>query len=421
MLVEFKVQNFLSFKELQTFTMVASALKEHRQTNTFNASNKMNLVKSAVIYGANASGKSNFVKALSFMKGFIINSSKESQAMENIPVTGFLLNTENENQPSLFEITFIQNNIRYRYGFEVNKNKIHNEWLFYAPKRKEAKLFIRENNNIEIGSYFKEGKGLESKTRANALFLSVTAQFNGEISRKIIDWLLTQNIISGLDDKGYLPFTMNQIHDQKFRKKSLEFLKFADLGIDDLHVQETEIDRSELPPPLQKAFIEDRQKKGLPFENQKIKVSDLFTLHQKFNKEKKKLELIPFTLNIESHGTQKIFALTGPILDTLEEGKVLIIDELDARLHPLITRFITQLFNSEEKNPKNAQLIFATHDTNLLNQRFFRRDQIWFFEKDKYGATEMYSLSDFQVRKDASFNKDYILGKYGAIPFLGDF
>lgn len=220
MLIEFKVQNFLSFKKLQTFTMVASTIKEHKQSNTFSASSKINLLKSAVMYGANASGKSNFVKALSFMKGFIINSSKETQAKENIPVIEFLLNTENENQPSLFEITFLQNNIRYRYGVEVDKNKIHSEWLFYAPKNKEAKLFVRENDKIELGTYFKEGKGLESKTRSNALFLSVNAQFNGEISKNIIDWFLMQNIISGLDDKQYFFYTLKQINDLKLGKKN---------------------------------------------------------------------------------------------------------------------------------------------------------------------------------------------------------
>ncbi len=425
MLVEFKVQNFLSFKELQTLTMVASALKELRETNTFNPCDNMTLLRSAVMYGANASGKSNFVEAISFMKKFIINSSKESQTLENIPVMRFQLSSDTEDKPSLFEITFFHNEIKYRYGFEADQSKIHNEWLFYAPKRKEAKLFTRENDKIELGSYFKEGKGLESKTRSNALFLSVCAQFNGEISSNIFNWFLNFNTISGLSDSGYFGFTVNQMQHPDFKGKILEFLKIADLGIDDLHLKETELKESEIPPHVKNVMLKNmmnKQKNEAPTKNQKFKAvtNDLFTLHKKFDKSKKKLEIVPFPLSAESEGTKKIFALTGPIIDTLEEGKILIIDELDARLHPLITRFIIQLFHSPEKNKKNAQLLFATHDTNLLNSRFFRRDQIWFFEKDKYGATEMYSLSDFKVRSEASYNKDYILGKYGAIPFLGD-
>lgn len=424
MLVEFKVQNFLSFKELQTLTMVASTLKELKQNNTCSVSNNINLLRSAVIYGANASGKSNFIKAILFMKNFVINSSKETQALENIPITCFQLSSETENKPSLFEITFIHNNIKYRYGFEADQFKIHNEWLFYAPKRKEAKLFSRENDKIELGSYFKEGKGLESKTRSNALFLSVTAQFNGEISTNIFNWFRNFNIISGINDSGYLGFTIKQIENPSFKEKILEFMKIADLGIDGLHVKETELEEDDIPPHVKHVLIKNMAdaQKELSIKNQKFKTvsNDLFTLHKKFDKSKKKLEMVPFPLSVESQGTQKIFALTGPIIDTLEGGKILIIDELDARLHPLITRFITQLFNSPERNKKNAQIIFATHDTNLLNSRFFRRDQIWFFEKDKYGSTEMYSLSDFKVRPDVIYNKDYILGKYGAIPFLCD-
>ena len=196
MLMQITIGNFLSFKDPITFSMVASRIKEHEDSSTFLLNEKLRLLKSAVIYGANASGKSNFFKAMAFFKNFILTSSKETPATDEIKVTNFKLSTETENKPSLFEIVFLHEGIRYRYGFQVDKKEVQKEWFYYAPKRQEAKLFLREGSNIEIGSYYKEGKGLVEKTRNNALFLSVVAQFNGQISLKIIDWFTKFNIIS---------------------------------------------------------------------------------------------------------------------------------------------------------------------------------------------------------------------------------
>ncbi|MCP4138603.1 MAG: ATP-binding protein [bacterium] len=404
MFIEFNVNNYKSFRDLTTFSMVASTpIKEFGDENIFLArfpesqrAGELPLLKSAAVYGANASGKSNLLKAIAFMKLFVINSSKNTQAFEEIPVSRFMLNDKNELEPSLFEIIFIHEDVRYRYGFEIDVSEVHNEWLFYSPKGKEAKLFVREKNNIELGSYFKEGKGLIDKTRDNALFLSVAAQFNGEISTKIMNWFLDLNIISGLDDAGYLDYTLARTDDPIFRDALFELLKIADLGIYGIVLQKNEAPNDESQDNI------------------------LLSLHQKYDKKNKKRGDVAFNFDVESKGTQKIFAMAGPILDTLEEGKILFVDELDARFHPLMTKFIIQLFNSKEYNPNNAQLIFATHDTNLLSNKLFRRDQLWFTEKDRYGATDLYSLSDYKVRADASFAKDYILGKYGAIPFIGD-
>jgi len=415
MLIEFRVGNFLSFKDPVTFSMSAAPISEHKENNVFKLDDKHDLLKSAVIYGANASGKSNLIKAMSLMKNFVQFSVNEDQAEVLIRVEKFRLNTETENKSSFFEIVFICDQKKFRYGFEVDHDGIHSEWLFFTPSRTEARLFVREGKDIKIGTtYFKEGKGIEDKTRPNALFLSVVAQFNGEISTQILKWFRRFNIISGLDDTNYKTFTLDQFEKEDFKQRHLQYLKIADIGIDDEDIRR--IDPSELPEGikslLSKITSEPKSTKGYA----------ISTFHNKYNKNEKLPHKEEFSLVSESDGTQKFFGLLGPILNTLDRGSILVIDELDARLHPFITRFIIQLFHSKQTNPNNAQLIFATHDTNLLDRNLFRRDQIWFTEKDQYGATDLYSLVEYKnVRKDAIYEKDYIAGKYGAVPFIKNF
>ncbi len=421
MLIEFRVGNFLSFKDIVTLSMLAAPISEHQGTSVFSI-RKFELLKSLVIYGANASGKSNLLKAMSFMKWFIINSSKETQATESIKIESFRLSAETENKPSFFEIEFICEQKKYRYGFELNKESVHSEWLFFVPSRQEARLFVREEDKISVGTtYFKEGLGLEDKTRPNALFLSVVAQFNGEIATKILKWFNRCNYISGLNDQSYLGFTLQQAEKEQFVKRALKYLQIVDLGIGNIEYQEAQVAIQKLPQIIKRLNITVLE------EIERVEGIKILTAHNKYNSDGEIISIENFELDIhESKGTLKFFAILGPLLDTLDNGKILIIDELDARFHPLITRFVIQLFHSGQTNFNNAQLIFATHDTNLLTNKLFRRDQIWFTEKDQYEATDLYSLieykeADKKVRKDASFGKDYIQGKYGAIPFIGDF
>lgn len=416
MLVQFSVGNFLSFKDVATLSMVASSIKEFGDTNLFKINDKLNLLKSTVIYGANASGKSNLFKGMAFARNFILNSSKETQATEDINITNFKLSVETENMPSFFEFIFIQEGIRYRYGFQVNKTEVCEEWLFYTPKTKEVKLFIREKNTFQCGSSFKESKDLKEKTRKNALFLSVVAQFNGEISTKILTWFTHFHVVSGLNDTNFLPYTLRKLEEETFKDEILRFLKIADLGIENIYLIKKEIDLQKLPADLPEQIKSELVEGAIQIGVQ--------TSHIKYDKEKNIKSHVKFELDEEeSKGTQKFFALSAPIIDTLKNGKILVIDELDARLHPLLTKYLIRLFNSNEHNKFNAQLIFVSHDTNLLNRDLFRRDQIWFTEKNREGATNLYSLVEYKVRKvrkDASFEKDYILGKYGAIPFINE-
>ncbi|MEH2284358.1 MAG: ATP-binding protein [Nostoc sp.] len=419
MLIEFSVGNYRSFKEQVTFSMVAANLvakdKKLDENNVFEIENDLKLLKSAAIYGANASGKTNLATALGFMRWFMINSSKETQSTEKIGVERFKLSTETEAQPSFFEIVFLMNDKRYRYGFEATLDKVVSEWLFYVPKSKETKLFERKLDKISVSKTYK-ADGIQQKTRQNALFLSVSAQFNVQIAEKILDWLANRvKLVSGLDDSGYQGYTVSCLMNNENKDEILQLLKKLDLGFADVKVEESEINADSFPRKLPDEI------KNFIINNGSRKLISVQTMHQKFDGKGNPVSTEIFDLDEqESEGTQKVFALAGPLVDTLKNGKVLIIDEFDARIHPLISRAIVELFNSNEINTNNAQLIFMTHDTNLLNNKLFRRDQIWFTEKNRYGATDLYSLAEYKIPDDASFESDYIQGRYGAIPYIGN-
>lgn len=397
--------------------MVAASIvakdKSLDDNNAFSVDDDLTLLKSAAIYGANASGKSNLAKALNFMKWFMINSSKETQSTEEINVERFRLSAETENKPSFFEIVFLLQGQKYRYGFEATPNEVVSEWLFYVPKLRETKLFEREYNKITTSKTYK-AEGIPQKTRHNALFLSVSAQFNVTIAEKILHWL-TQNlkIISGLDDRGYFAYTVQCILENESKEDILKLIRNLDLGITNISVEQIDVAIDNLPNE-----IPDELKK-LIVKSTGAKFTSVNTIHEKFDSDGNHISVERFDLEEqESEGTKKVFALAGPLVDILNNGKVMVLDELDARLHPLISLAIVKLFNSSETNPNNAQLIFMTHDTNLLTNKLFRRDQIWFTEKNRYGATDLYSLAEYKVRNDASFESDYIKGRYGAIPYI---
>lgn len=422
MLIEFTVGNYKSFKDPVTLSMVAAKLSAKDsnvdQENTFKVKDDLTLLVSAAVYGANASGKSNLVSALGFMCWLVLNSSKESQAKDPIGAVPFRLDTNTEKQPSFFEIVFRQDDIPYRYGFEITTEKVISEWLFYSPRGREAKLFVRDESGISISRNFKGGKSSKSLTRANALFISVAAQFNSETANNVLNWFRSVNFISGLDDTSYGGFTAHKFSkEENYRTGILQIIRDFDIGIDDVRVEKGNINEPGIFPSDMPQEIRDIIIKQMGDESE---VFSFKTIHVKRDSEKVSKQYAIFDMEDESEGTQKLFLLSGPILDTLQKGKVLVIDEIEARLHTLLTRKLIGLFNSPNTNPKNAQLIFATHDTNLLSNKIFRRDQIWFVEKDNLGASHLYSLAELKVRNDASFENDYLQGKYGAIPMFGE-
>lgn len=419
MLIEFTVSNFLSFKERKSMSLQATSIKDHPDNPPI-ITERYKLLKGAVIYGANASGKSNFVKAMSTMRRLVLKSFEKSST-QDLDITPFLLHTGSESKPSLFEVLFLVNNIRYRYGFEVDNTSVRSEWLFEAKKNIEKPLFIRESDGIEVFPTFKEGKDLEEKTRDNTLFLAVVDQFNGTISKAIMQWFNNFITISGLSHESYKAVTFKMLENEDQKPVLQNFYNRLDLGFDDIKIVKKTFDPNELPKDLPEALVKQMV---TDFEGKTF--IGVKTLHKKYN-DKNEIEMLEeFDMRSqESSGTNKIFNISGPIFDVLSDGGVLIIDELDASLHPLLTLAVTKLFNSKEHNLKNAQLVFSTHDTNLLYYGNYRRDQVFFVEKDIYGASDLYSLADYsengkKIRNDSSFEKDYIQGRYGAIPYIGD-
>ncbi|MFY7998052.1 MAG: AAA family ATPase [Candidatus Kapaibacteriota bacterium] len=426
MLIEFSVENFRSFKERMTLSMVANDSEELLHSNTVSAGKKLRLLKSAAIYGANASGKSNLVKALEFMGMFIISSAKDTQTGEKLRFEPFLLDTSEWNKPSLFEITFLVDGTRYRYGFQLNDRIIVTEWLFHQQKNSEKALFTREGSIFTLSNAFKEAKGLEPRTRDNALFLSVLAQFNVAIANTILgqvgNFIIFQDTII---DKIF----GNALLSTKLPDNALEiesFLSYFNLGFTGLSIRNSSL--KELTPKTDaedfNEFTNALNDYLSQTKNNSFRV--FLTKHNVLDTNNIGVKTIDFSLEQqESEGTKKIVAFAYTFIRALQQGLCVIFDEIDNSLHPILSRKIIELFNNSETNPNGAQLIFTTHDTNLLSRKLLRRDQIWFTEKMPHGATDLYSLADFEVNEEqsaqsASYSNDYLLGKYGAIPYLGD-
>lgn len=419
MIVQFTVGNFLSFNAKQMLNLEARGISELK-TNICTLKTEK-ILRSMVIYGANSSGKSNLIKAMERMREVVLSSVRlnDSDELEYSP---FLLSIETDSLPTFFEIIFWKESIRYRYGFEYNLRQIENEWLFAGKSEKSEKtLFIRTIEGIAVDAKYKEGEGIESKTNNNRLFVSLVAQLGGPISKQILEFFKNYNVLSGLDHNDYKGFTTRMLHKNlNGCEESVELYQKLKLGFQDIKAIESDFNLSEIPENL----TDELRIKLVKDLTGKRNIS-LKTVHNKYDKQGEIVDFVLFDkLKNESEGTNKIIDLSGPIFDTLKFGKALIIDELDAKLHPLITMRIVELFNSPISNTKNAQLIFATHDTNLLGEELFRRDQIWFTEKDEREQTELYSLYDFnlpdgsKVRNDSNLEKNYIRGRYGAIPFI---
>ncbi len=417
MLIEFEVGNCRSFRDPVVLSLAAAAINEHEENVI--ESGRYRLLPSAALYGANASGKSNLLGAFVFMRNFVLASSKDTQTKDLINVQPFLLDTQTPEKPSRFEMRFLLDDMTYRYGFEVDRYRIHSEWLFQATKIKETELFTRENQEIKVSVKFPEGESLQAKTRDNALYLSVVAQFNGPVATRILAWFDAMIPLHGLAD-GQYGRSMEWLSDPVRADKLFSLLKKADLDIEGLRVIEHKAD----PKPLQLVFTQ--KGKGelvVPLSRTSGPFQRLESVHALYEDGKRIGQVAMDFETAESHGTRKFFQIAGPVLDALEQGRVMIVDEFDSRLHPLLSLALVHLFHSPKTNPHHAQLIFATHDTLLLRHGKLRRDQIWFVEKDRQECSKLYSLAEIKVRKEEAFDKNYLDGRYGAVPNpeLGDF
>lgn len=417
MLLSFTVGNFRSFKENKTFSMRAASIQELKEFVREDCSES--ILPVTAIYGANSSGKSNLLTAMMAMKSLLLSSIKTNPT-EDLETDIFKLDEAYSQEPTHFEVVCTIESKIYRYGFEYNAKKILKEWLYDATKGKEKLLFTRNENGIGVDDKFAEGKGKEEMTTDNKLFLSVVANFNGKTSYSVMNWFQHFNIISGINDEDFKLFSINYLSkDSPEAVQVKSFLDGMDLGFSSLKKIEMNLEETfppEFPEDLKKELLKKYPNTKAPF---------LKSGHMVHSNDGSSTEEFFSVEEMESEGTKKILNMSGPIMDTLANGYTLVIDELDAKLHPLLTRKIIETFNSPETNPNKAQLVFATHDTNLLSNKILRRDQIWFAEKDRNDeSTDIYPLSDIReqngdkIRNDRVYEKDYINGKYGAIPFL---
>lgn len=400
MLLEFTVGNFLSFKEKKTFSLKAGSISELKGNVV--KIGKRKVLRSAVIYGANSSGKSNFIKAFEFMVNIVKNSSKLNST-DVLNVKPFLLNTSTKKKPSFFEVIFLsQNDELIRYGFELDNEKIHSEWLYITKNsKKEDAYFVRTLEGIAVNDFFEEANTIIPVTRDNGLFISTLDQFNFEIAKSIMRNFSSVDVISGIEhsESAHMTNVLYQIED--FQNDIKKFIYHLNLGFSSFHIDND---------------------KEISFKNR------FKTFHKVYDNKGTVVSDYEFKLiDNESSGTNKIFDIAGNIVLALKFGTLVVIDELDAKLHPILTQEIIKLFNNPETNEKNGQLIFTTHDTNLIGANLFRRDQIWFTEKNNFESTDIYSLLEFKdeegktIRKDRSFETDYIRGRYGAIPYISNF
>ncbi len=419
MLLEFSCANFRSIHKVCTLSMVAQKITDEPKSNITHINSKLNLLKTAVIYGANSSGKSNILNAFATMIWHIMHSVKLNEGDELFYDPFKLSNTQNE--PTYYEAIYILNNQIYRYGFEHNNTKIISEWLYSSPigSKKEQVLFLRNEDGIGVNEKtFPEGVDKEESTVENRLFLSLCAQLNGELSKLTIEKFRTFNVISGTNPNKYEDYSKLMLHKHlNGYENAIKFYKDINLGFDSIQTIEKDIDIPEdLPYQIRKRLTSKLSGK---------KSIELLSKHNVYDNEGNITNTVLFNFDeAESEGTKKLIQLSGPIFDSLNEGLILCIDEIDAKMHPLISQFIINLFNDPEKNTKNAQLIFTTHDTHLLSSKILRRDQIWFTEKDATEQTDLYNMMDIELpdgskpRSDANYKRNYIAGRYGAIPYI---
>ncbi len=419
MLIEFSVKNYRSFWESQTLSMAAGATKELQEENSFTPDTKElpSLLRSSVVYGPNGGGKSNLVKALGFMQELILLSAKESQEGERINLKPFLLHSDGPSQASEFEVVFIEDGMRYQYGFAATKNRVTHEWLLAFPGNRAQRWFERsynpkkEKEDWYFGAKFTgQKKTWQSSTRANALFLSTAVQLNSEQLKPVFNWF-QRLVVIGHGELIRRGGTVTSCEDKEGCAGILQFLKSAGIEVDGITIKERKLDEirfpSQMPDELKNYFQNDLQGKSF---------KEVLFKHQLANSE----DFALFPLEEESDGTQKLFAYAALWLDLLKNGLVLVIDELDNSFHPHLVRYLLSLIHSPIRNTGNGQLIFSTHDTSILDSKVLRRDQIWFMEKDDNQATQLYPLSDFHPRKNEALEKGYLQGRYGALPYIGE-
>ncbi|MCY3878559.1 MAG: ATP-binding protein [Rhodobacteraceae bacterium] len=411
MLVEFSVENFRSIKQEARLSLVSGPAKERRETYLLapalskQSGSIKHLLPSAAIYGANAAGKSNLIRALSVMQDIILDTSRN---VGPIPVKPFLFDSASRDKPTTFEVMFLTEGVRYQYGFSATAKAVTEEWLYAWPSGRLQTWFQRSAGHWKFGEKLTGDKEIwRRSTRPDALFLSTAVSLNSKLLQPVSEWFRDKLRVV-VSDSWNRDWTLNSVRGED-KTEVIEFLQAADLGISDLTLVEKEFHPGNLPAgmPSELKDLVAKNLSGTP-------KTELRLVHETG-------QGVPVSLDFddESDGTRKIFDLAGPWLDTLQNGRVVVIDELNNSLHPALVRFLVERFHDPDVNSRGAQLIFSTHDTSILSRDVFRRDQIWFCERNEFRETTLFSLSDFRARKKSEIlDRSYLSGRYGALPYI---
>lgn len=412
MLLEFRVRNYRSIRDEQALTLIASGDKVLATTHLAPTGLKSapHALRTAVVYGPNASGKSSLLRALDYLRAVVAESATVIQPGQTYNVQPFKLDAVSAPQPTEFEITFLLSGVRHQYAFSMTAQRIVSESLLVYRSSKPTQLYSRQHvdgdrYDYEFSTYLTGPRKLwQESTRPNALFLSMAAQLNSEQLSPVFNWIVRSITFLPAGTTVRPDFTTALLATEQGRASIREFLSAADISIADVQA----VPRKGMHAQWVMSASDLQGSQGereflMPvFEHSTPKGSAKFELHD------------------ESEGTQRLYGLIAPVLNCLRDGHVLVVDELDSSLHTLLVRRLITLFQTPELNPNGAQLIFSTHDTSLLDHTLFRRDQIWFTEKDADQATRLYPLTDFSPRKQEAWERGYLTGRYGAVPFFSN-
>lgn len=412
MLIEFRVRNFRSLRDEQVLSLVAAKDKTLVDTNTIETGLPAapRLVRSAVVYGPNAGGKSNLLKALQWMQWFVMGSA-QLERPPRLAVTPFRLDGASAAQPMAFEVTFVREGVRYQFGFALTAERVVREYLLVYKTAKPQKWYERTFDPATGQDRYEFGTGLsgqktvwEKATRPNSLFLSIAITLNSSALKPVYEWFQYDLLIFNNLNRMTGDLSLNFLEDDSLKNKIKGFMQDADVSISDIDLitRKERVSTLQLHPVTGEELVAEHEFKDIKFVHQNADTKAEFSLLD------------------ESTGTQILFFLAGPILFALAAGFTILIDELDNSMHPLLVRQLVRLFHSTTLNSKGAQLIFCTHDSSLLDADLFRRDQIWFVEKDREQASKLYPLTEFSPRKNEALERGYLMGRYGALPFFRD-
>lgn len=427
MLIDYTVSNYRSIYEEQSFNMIAvNSYKEMTDTNLIEYKSNMSLLKSTAIYGPNASGKSTLLESLDVLRHIVLNSFKFDINKE-LPIIPFAFGKNSKNEPTMFEITFVEDEIKYEFELVLNRERVLEEYLTAYPKGQPQAWYSRVYNEItelyeyEYSTLLKgKKKTWESATKKNVLFLSAAINLQNNEDNQLMpiyNWFknkLTPVSIDGWSNEQ----TKELCLEKKSKDAIVDFLQLGGIDVKDINVEvekknkllddvEEDSEFKSIAEQLESLFEKSMSKEDLEKIKRNIKISFVHS------------NGMILDLKEQSDGTKKLFSFASLWLESLKDGKVLFCDELNDNLHPALVKLLVDLFNDDVLNTNNAQLIFTTHETSILNQEVLRRDQVWFCERDENLSTKIYPLSDFTPRKDIENIEDsYLSGRYGAIPYF---